>query len=482
MRKVLFFGLPLRSVAKALVLPTMGVVTGLGVAVAVTAVLTPTYEARSAVLILPQAAANPQDNSKPVDLSVAQNLAPTLARLAGSREVAVDVANGLEVPDDEVFGHITGEAEPGIQIVTILATASTPNVAAARADAAAGALGRLSERLRLGGENRVTVQTLDRAGLPGDPTFPKPPLNYTLGAVVGLLAGLAIATLRQRVDDRFRKLSEVEADLGLPVLGSLSKAPSRRARNARALFKGSGIMAGVNATVASLSVLNTSGRRRILVTSVREDGSASYVAALLAVGLCRDHATGAGVSVVEGLAAPFGGSTLDRYFPNQVDRTVGEALTRHAQTMEAQAPAVMGFPALRQHFDSGTPHPDQIGSLVNGLAGNGDHVVFTAPPVMSGPGLLALARYADVVLVAIPTDRVRKSDAARAALLVRRLGVGLAGVFVLGTAADEVGLRAGGTTAPTLPLAPVWTAELPAARRPEDLRTTITTGEHRHHG
>jgi Mrp family chromosome partitioning ATPase len=176
-----------------------------------------------------------------------------------------------------------------------------------------------------------------------------------------------------------------------------------------------------------------------VVTSVSDDGGAAFVAALLAVGLGRHHDR---TILVAGRSRPSG---FDRYFPHQAAQTVEEIVAHHRRpappAVTEESVSVVGVDAILRHLGTQAPRDEQVGGLVDTLAGHGDPVVVEAPPVLAGSGLAALARHADVVLLVVASDRVRKTEAGRAAVLVQRLGVPLAGLVVVGAAAGEHGWR-----------------------------------------
>ena len=429
----LHLGSFLRAKAKVVALPVLGVLCGVGAAAAITASLTPTYQATASVILLP----TPTGNSAEVrlsDVSLAQNLVSSVARLAQSREVAVEVATQLELPDGRVSGHITGVSEPGIQIVKVQATADKPAQAAAIADAAAKAMIKLSNKLTLGG-SAVTVQPLDEAGVPTVPIAPRPALDYLLGALVGLLIGVGFATLRNRTGDRFRRVADVETELGLPALGIINRrTPRRRIRSASTLYARAEIGNAVDGLVSALSVLGerSAAGRRIFVTSAAEEDSAAFVAVLLAVGLQQqEHGTAL-------LEAKLRRSAIHRYFPDQPELAVSDVLGRSPLSDAEDAPAVLTLDAINDYFDAPARF-DQVGALIDSLAAAGDDVVACAPPVLAGRGLSTLAKHADIVILTVDSDRSRRADAGRAALLVQRLGVPVAGIVVTGSAADEDG-------------------------------------------
>src|ERR1700738_5267331 len=103
-------GPEMRIFTRAVAMPLWGLGAGLMAAVAVPAILPPTYQASASVIIMPASGG---------ESTTIQALVPSVARLAESREVALQAAGALGVPVEQVAGHISGVAEPGILIVTV---------------------------------------------------------------------------------------------------------------------------------------------------------------------------------------------------------------------------------------------------------------------------------------------------------------------------------------------------------------------------
>jgi capsular exopolysaccharide synthesis family protein len=67
------------------------------------------------------------------------------------------------------------------------------------------------------------------AGVPSSPSTPRTKRNGLLGALLGLLLGMGLVFVTERLDKRIRDASELEAAYGLPVLGVIPESPAYQA-------------------------------------------------------------------------------------------------------------------------------------------------------------------------------------------------------------------------------------------------------------
>ncbi|ASW54807.1 hypothetical protein [Plantactinospora sp. KBS50] len=404
-------------------LPLLGLAAGLAAAQAVTPLLPARYEAQASVLVMADA---PRDRSADVSLALAQNLAPTVARLAGSREVASATARQLGLPESAVIGNVHGSSEPGLQIVTVRSDAGSADRAAAIANAASRALGEQLGRLEIGGDTPVTTRVLDTANPPSRPDFPKPPLNGALGALVGLLAGWGAMLLRDRFDGRIRDVAGLEARLGLPVVGILPDLPKRFDRHhAPALLDRGEVAAATRATISALSLLAAGSGRRLLVMGVHDDDGAALLSALLGLAMARE---GQRVTIAD---AAVRDPVLSGHFPETSATWQQLLATGRPPGQQPDLPTLTVLPTEPAPSLS-REQARELGRLLDTAAGRADCVIVHAPPVLASCDTAALAEHVDGVLLVVSARRTDPAGAVRAAALLRRLNLPLVGTVAVG--------------------------------------------------
>ncbi|MGM9424842.1 polysaccharide biosynthesis tyrosine autokinase [Hydrogenophaga sp. MI9] len=80
-------------------------------------------------------------------------------------------------------------------------------------------LQRLKEVSVTGGLTTNNVSVVDEATVPLFPFRPRPMVNIGLGLMLGLFLGVALALLREQMDDSIKHADEIESQFGVPLLG-----------------------------------------------------------------------------------------------------------------------------------------------------------------------------------------------------------------------------------------------------------------------
>ncbi|WP_211589070.1 lipopolysaccharide biosynthesis protein, partial [Allorhizocola rhizosphaerae] len=154
-----------------------------------------------------------------------------------------------------------------------------------RREAALAQISQLTNKI-----NNLTTETVSGgmiirdARLPGRPVKPNTPINISAGALLGLLAGIGLSALRQRLDRRVRSASEVGGRCGVPVLSEITD----RAVPADDVYPpfgdgGRAFNRLRNEVVAALG----QGEQVVVVTGASRGQAATHVAANLAAALAR---------------------------------------------------------------------------------------------------------------------------------------------------------------------------------------------------
>lgn len=193
-------------------------------AAAITLASTPQYTASTRLFFAVQGGESATDLAQ--GSSFTERQMASYAQVARSPLVLEPVAETLEVRSDESdlssLLDITVAAET--TILVIAATDADPvfarDLANAVADQVADTVGELSPE-RPDGSETVRATKLSAAEVPQSPSSPNVQRNLTLGAILGLLAGMGIALLREVRDTRVRDEGDVAATTDVTVMGSV---------------------------------------------------------------------------------------------------------------------------------------------------------------------------------------------------------------------------------------------------------------------
>ena len=298
--------------------------------------------------------------------------------------------------------------------------------------------------------NELTTTTIEAgsiisdARIPDEPTSPNAMLNIATGAMLGLLAGLALAFARERLDSRLRTAADVRDRARMPVLAALDE---RTTPHFDDVLQPSGPGGRVFNRLRTevLASLET-GDQIIVVTGASRGSASTLVAANLAAALAR---TGSDVvligahlpdSVVE--AAPLARMLGVSAMPGLSDLLAGRVGLAKAMQRTPRIPALRVITTGGAATAAGLMQSQRLRDTLGALRRQTGYVVIEAPSTSSSADAQSLASLADAAILAVELRRARRPMLFDAAEQLRRVGTPLLGAVVLprlaGLRSDEV--------------------------------------------
>ena len=299
-----------------------------------------------------------------------------------------------------------------------------------------------AQQLRLVKEGKVgNVRIVDRAAVPKTPVKPQRELAVTLAAVLGLLAGLALAFLRNSLRPGLKDPAEIEQRTGLHVFASVphSEAQALQARNAVAKRPGSHVLAlaaPADPAIESLRSLRTAlqfamldaANNVIVMTGPTPGLGKSFTSINLAAVL---GAAGKRVLLVD---ADLRKGHLNQYFGLRRDKGLSEVVTGSASLDDALHRQVV--PNV-DFLSTGIlpPNPAELLTtvatqvLVRKASAQYDLVLIDTPPVLAASDTAILAPLAGTVFLVARADVSTLGELQETAKRLRDSGVQPKGVI-----------------------------------------------------
>jgi capsular exopolysaccharide synthesis family protein len=209
-----------------------GLVLGLVVGGGITYLVPPEYSTSVTVLVAEQTD-NTDGTSDSGEIS-SQRLG-TYVELLGSKRVASGVISDLRLSatSEELADRISVSTTPDSLLLSATVTDGSPDqvirIANAVADQFIKNVAEIEQPSDPTRPPAVVAKMFEEAQPPAQQVAPRPVLYLAVGAVVGLLVGIAAALLGQALDFRVKTRRQLEEIFGVPVLGIIgrdSKIPS----------------------------------------------------------------------------------------------------------------------------------------------------------------------------------------------------------------------------------------------------------------
>lgn len=311
-------------------------------------------------------------------------------------------------------------------------------------------------------------RVITEAPRPASPSSPDPVVSLTAGVLLGLLVGLALATVRYRADDCIHTPADLERRTGTAVLAALTDPVDDRDVRLVSAF-GADTRAYGRLRNAVTAGLEGSRNPVIVVAGTRRGGGP--VAANLAASLAR---LGEDVFLV---CADVYGTTAAALLGTAPAVGLAEVLSGE-RTVEQAARRLPGLSTLRILGTGGDAqradallHTKNLRSLVDSLVRTSAFVVVESPPTASSPAAQAIAPASEAAVLVVEqgaTTARDVTDALEQFAVVRRQVLGaVVGAY---RPVDGNDSSAGAAAHPDAVRAPVPSEAPPRARTDAALR------------
>jgi len=360
----------------------------------------------------------------------------TYADLVGTSAVlqpAIDEL-GIEVSVADLRGQVSASTPLNTTVIDINVSQEDPVFAASLATTVAEQLSEVVEKLETtdpSAGSPVQLSVVQEAEVPTQPTSPNSKLNIALGLLLGLVAGIGVALLRQTLDRRVRN----ERDLGLltdaPVLGGIVFDPKAKERPLIVHADPRSPRAESFRTLrTNLQFLDTdrADHSFVVTSSIQSEGK-STTAANLAIALADSGAT---VLLVD---ADLRKPKMATYMGIEGGVGLTDAIIGRVQT--ADVVQRWGHTSLYLLAAGQTPpNPSELlGSsgmeaIIHELAGQYDVVLYDSPPLLPVTDSAVLTRLVGGALLIVAVGRVHSPQVGAALDALDNVGAKASGIVL----------------------------------------------------
>ena len=290
----------------------------------------------------------------------------------------------------------------------------------------------------------LTVSVFEPAKPELAPVSPVRSKYLGVGLVGGLLTGIGLAVLRDRLDHRLRSADEISAALGLPILGVVPHIIGRVSvpeRGQQVQVKPRSNVAEAYRTVRTalnFALVEAGNARTLLITSPSAGEGKSTSASNLAIALAQ---SGRNVLLIDADARR---PSQHRIFGIEEGRGLSSVLAGEASADELTLQT--GIANLSVLPCGEIPHnPAELldrpalGELLEELAQKYDHVIIDSPPLIPVTDARIIAGVCDAVVLVLRAERSTRRHAEHA-----RDALGSVGARVLGVLVNDVPRGGGG--------------------------------------
>jgi capsular exopolysaccharide synthesis family protein len=278
----------------------------------------------------------------------------------------------------------------------------------------------------------IKVSVIEPANLPSSPSSPNRTLYLTLGALLGLAAGIGGAVLRETLDNSVRSKDGAEEAAVAPVLGAIGE--DEKAASRPLVVQDDQFSAGAEAfrqLRTNIQFLSLEGQVRSLVVtgSVAAEGKTTTASNLaLALAQAGDRVILVDADLRRPTLAPLLGLNPKVGLTNVLlgKATLHEALQPWRDDLPLQVLTSGPKPPNPSELLGGS----RMADLLDKLKGEADVVVFDSPPLLPVTDAAALARLTDGAVVVCQFGRTKTDHLAQSAESLRSVGATVLGVVL----------------------------------------------------
>jgi succinoglycan biosynthesis transport protein ExoP len=304
-------------------------------------------------------------------------------------------------------------------------------------------LSRETQLANVAGIQEPDASLVSTATPPLGPSAPQTMRLAGVAALLSLVVGIALSCVIERLRGGFSLPEQLEATLGLRVIGMVPKVPNAVLRGRPIGRNGMLFRAAIDRIRAHFRTLGDDRPKIIMITSALPKEGKSVFASALARNVA---AAGWRVMLIEcdfgrpSLAARFGIPTG----PGLCDILTGELLGATAAVLHEPAPRLHVITAGRVAGDGQELlASDRMTALLAASRRQYDLVLLDTPPVLPVADALVLARQADATLMVVRWEKTARSAAQDAMRLLRESRARIFGTVMTRVDA-KIAARSGG--------------------------------------
>jgi polysaccharide biosynthesis transport protein len=271
-------------------------------------------------------------------------------------------------------------------------------------------LGRLSQTQDREGIQAPDARVISNAEVPASPSFPKKGLSIALSIPAGLVLGLLLAFLAERLDSGFRTIADVEAMVGIPVMATV---PEMSAANGQMLRAADIVVDKPMSSFAEairglqlglvLSDIDRPAKVVLVTSSVPSEGKTTVAVSLARIAASSGQKT---VLLDCDLRRASSGRTVNSEFSRSIVDVLTGAAPLEKCLVRDEKSGAFTLPSVNTPGNPGDLLSSQImHKIVARLREKFDFIVIDSPPVLPVNDAKILSRLADAVLFVVRWEK-----------------------------------------------------------------------------